>query len=247
MPAEGLPSARDGISACAPKAQSPMHRHNLSIDTQRWSDTFCGGRDRRRRQIRSKLDALGLSRIPKTAAVLDLCCGACESLDALHELGFRDLAGMDIQPLDEVLADVRYDVVPGDVESPPFEPESKDWILILHALHHLEGPEKIGRVLDRAYDVLRPGGRLSIIDFPNTPLLQLAFRLFRVPPLLITPYLRYYGSLVQEEWPYLKDYLPKFRRVEARLKNGQFEIESERRGLFLFFLTLRKPSAAEVA
>lgn len=221
-----------------------MHGHHLSVDTQRWSDAFRSGHDRRRRQITSKLRALGLSRVPKTASVLDLCCGACESLDALHELGFRDLAGMDLQPIDEALADTRYSIVSGDVEAPPFEPESKDWILILHALHHLEGPEKIGRVLDRAYDVLRPGGRLSIIDFPNTPLLRLAFRLFRVPPLLITPYLRYYGSLVQEEWPYLKEYLPQFKRVEERLKSGQFEIESERRSLFLFFLTLRKPIAA---
>lgn len=218
-----------------------MHGHHLSVDTQRWSETFVAGRDRRRRQITSKLDALGLSRIPKTAAVLDLCCGACESLDALYELGFRDLAGMDLQPLDGVLANPRYAVVAGDVESPPFEPQSKDWILILHALHHLEGPEKIGRVLDRAYALLRPGGRLSIIDFPNTPLLRLAFRLFRVPPLLITPYLRYYGGLVQEEWPYLKEYLPQFDRVRARLEDGQFEIESKRRSMFLFFLTLRKP------
>jgi SAM-dependent methyltransferase len=221
-----------------------MHGHHLSVDTQRWSQAFLGGQDRRRKQITSKLNALGLERIPKTAAVLDLCCGACESLDALYETGFRDLAGMDLQPLDAVLASPRYEVVAGDVEAPPFPAASKDWILILHALHHLEGPEKIGRVLDRAYEMLRPGGRLSIIDFPNTPLLRFAFRLFRVPPLLITPYLRYYGSLVQEEWPYLKDYLPKWKRVEARLKNGQFEIESEKRSLFLFFLTLRKPAAA---
>ena len=64
-----------------------------------------------------------------------------------------------------------------------------------------------------------------------------------MPPLLITPYLRYYGGLVQEEWPYLKDYLPQFKRVHARLENGQFEIESKRRSMFLFFLTLRKPVA----
>jgi SAM-dependent methyltransferase len=224
-----------------------MHGHHLSVDTQRWSETFVAGADRRRRQITAKLNALGLSRIPKTAAVLDLCCGACESLDALYELGFRDLAGMDLQPLDAVLSSPRYEVVAGDVEAPPFAAESKDWILVLHALHHLEGPEKIGRVLDRAYAMLRPGGRLSIIDFPNTPLLRFAFRLFRVPPLLITPYLRYYGGLVQEEWPYLKDYLPRFARVEARLKNGQFEVESERRSMFLFYLTLRKPAQAPAA
>lgn len=220
-----------------------MHGHHLSVDSQRWSQTFLGGQDRRRKQITSKLEALGLERIPTTAAVLDLCCGACESLDALYARGFRDLSGMDLQPVDAVLSNPRYEVVAGDVESPPFAPQSKDWILILHALHHLEGPEKIGRVLDRAYAMLRPGGRLSIIDFPNTPLLRFAFRLFRVPPLLITPYLRYYGSLVQEEWPYLKDYLPTWKRVEARLKNGQFEIESEKRSMFLFFLTLRKPLA----
>lgn len=218
-----------------------MHQPGAGPDSEAWYATYAADSARRKHAMPAKLRALGLDDTPRDAAVLDLCCGLCESLDALYAFGFRDLAGMDIRVSPDVAADPRFALVVGDVESPPFAPESKDWILLLHALHHLEGPEKIGRVLDRAYNILRPGGRLSVIDFTYTPLVRLALNLFRVRPLLVTPYLRYFGRLVREEWPQLSRYLPQIPRVLARLKDGQYVVESETTGLFYFSMTLRKP------
>jgi SAM-dependent methyltransferase len=209
-------------------------------ESAEWYAAYAADSVRRRVKMREKLRSVGLDRVARDAAVLDLCCGHCESLDVLYEDGFRALSGMDIQLASEVRADSRFALAEGDVESPPFAPQSQDWILVIHALHHLEGPQKIGRVLDRAHELLRPGGRLGLIDFTYNPVVLLALHLFRVKPLLVTPYLRYFGSLVQEEWPQLGRYLPQIPRVLARLKNGQFDVETERHGLFYFSMTLRK-------
>ncbi|HWT07506.1 MAG TPA: methyltransferase domain-containing protein [Xanthomonadales bacterium] len=217
-----------------------MHGNTAGHESAEWYEAYAADSGRRRAQMLEKLRSVGLDRVSRDAAVLDLCCGHCESLDVLYEHGFRRLCGMDIHLDRDVLADPRFALVEGDVESPPFARDSQDWILVIHALHHLDGPEKIGRVLDRAYELLRPGGRIGLIDFTYNPVVLLALRLFLVKPLLVTPYLRYFGSLVQEEWPQLSLYLPRIPRVLARLKNGQFDVETERHGLFYFSMTLRK-------
>src|SRR5262249_691356 len=120
---------------------------------------------------------------------------------------------------------------------------SVDWILIIHAMHHLGSPENIEGVLRHCYRILRPGGRLSVIDFPNSLQIRLAFWFFRQKLFLWTPYLKNFGNLIKEEWPFLKHYLPRFCRVRSLLLEGPFEIESKIDRFFYFFWTLRKPAA----
>jgi ubiquinone/menaquinone biosynthesis C-methylase UbiE/DNA-binding transcriptional ArsR family regulator len=49
----------------------------------------------------------------------------------------------------------------GDLEEPPIDPESVDLAIFSQALHHAEHPP---RALDAAYRILRPGGRLIVLD-----------------------------------------------------------------------------------
>src|SRR5947209_14342174 len=119
-----------------------MHGDMTGRDSAEWYAAYAADSARRRVKMREKLRSVGLDRVARDAAVLDLCCGHCESLDVLYEDGFRRLSGMDIRLASDVRADARFALAEGDVESPPFAPQSQDWILVIHALHHLEGPEK---------------------------------------------------------------------------------------------------------
>ena len=197
--------------------------------------------ERRRSAMPVKLRKLGLDREKTDIRILDLCCGNGKTLDALYGMGFRDLRGADIVISRDLGADPRFNTCAADATALPLASGSFDWVLILHALHHLGPEERIRTVLAECYRLLRPGGRLAVIDFPNSPQIRFAFWCLRRNFWLFTPYLRYFGRLVQEEWRFLKGYLAEWPRVRSLLHGGPFEIETYRQELFCYFLTLRKP------
>jgi SAM-dependent methyltransferase/biotin operon repressor len=49
----------------------------------------------------------------------------------------------------------------GDIEAPPIEDASLDLAILSQALHHAEHPQK---ALDAAFRILKPGGRLIVLD-----------------------------------------------------------------------------------
>jgi ArsR family transcriptional regulator len=49
----------------------------------------------------------------------------------------------------------------GDIENPPIEDASLDLAILSQALHHAEHPQ---RTLDSAFRILKPGGRLIVLD-----------------------------------------------------------------------------------
>lgn len=57
------------------------------------------------------------------------------------------------------LANLEYRI--GDIENPPIENESLDLAILSQALHHAEHPQ---RALDAAFRILKPGGRLIVLD-----------------------------------------------------------------------------------
>ena len=57
------------------------------------------------------------------------------------------------------LANLEYRI--GDIDDPPIEPESLDLAILSQALHHAERPQ---RALDAAHRILKPGGRLMVLD-----------------------------------------------------------------------------------
>lgn len=57
------------------------------------------------------------------------------------------------------LANLEYRL--GDIEEPPIENESLDLAILSQALHHAEHPQ---RAIDSAFRILKPGGRLIVLD-----------------------------------------------------------------------------------
>lgn len=213
-------------------------------ETAHWHATYgdVTARERRRAAMPVKLRKLGADRVPTDAAVLDMCCGNGEALEALYAMGYRNLHGLDITLPDELRSDGRFTVTSGNALTTPLE-RRFDWIIIVHAMHHFETADNAIALIDRCSGLLAPGGRLSILDFPDSPQIRAAFWFFRQRPLLLTPYLRNFGTLIQEEWPFLQHYLPQFRQIWSRLHSGDLEIEIERNELFYFYLTLRRSGA----
>ena len=57
------------------------------------------------------------------------------------------------------LANLEYRI--GDIEDPPIDANSLDLAILSQALHHAEHPQ---RALDAAFRILKPGGRLIVLD-----------------------------------------------------------------------------------
>ncbi len=208
-----------------------------------WLSTYTEDRWYRRRkaEMRPKLERLGLGRADRRSRVYDMCCGTGEALETLYEMGFRDLHGVDITAYPHLAGDTRFDVHQADVRAVDVPDASVDWVINVHSLHHLQTAQNVRLFLDECYRILRPGGRLAIVDFPGSPQIHLAFRSFLVKWWLVTPYLKWFGSLIENEWHFLPGYLAQWPRTRKLLLKGKFRVVSYRRGFFYYYLTLAKP------
>lgn len=220
-----------------------VQRTTKDAEPEAWSASYHHPEESRRRRAKlpAKLAELGLDRADRSARVLDLCCGAGEALNALHEMGFRDLAGMDLSVPDALAKDRRFEIHRGDVRKLPFADASCDWVLLIHAMHHLETLEGVRTVLEEIRRVLKPGGRVGIIDFDGSWKTETVFWLFRQEKLLIAPPLERFGKLIQNEWSFLRHYLRQWPEIEILLYKNGWQVERIDPGLFHFRLTLRKP------
>lgn len=221
----------------------PSRDETRPTESDLWHEAYANPTaiGRRRGAMPAKLSRLGVDRAKREASILDLCCGHGEALDCLYGMGFRRLYGLDLRVDEQLAGDARFQTQAADALAPPYPDATFDWIVNIHAMHHLASAERVSRMLEECWRLLRPGGRLGIIDFPASPQVRLAFWFFRQDRFLWTPYLKNFGRMVQEEWSFLKDYLPQWPHVRSLLQDGRLQVEQCRRRLFYFYLTLRKP------
>jgi SAM-dependent methyltransferase len=196
---------------------------------------------RRASSHKRKLERLGVLRLPRSARVLDLCCGTGEALRILHDEGFTNLSGSDIT-IDEDLRNepwVKLDA--SDACALPHATGAFDAVICMHSLHHLGGMVRIGKVLDECVRVLAPGGRLMVLDHYDSAQLRAAFWGLHKPWLTWpTAGLRNFRLQHEEEWPFMYEYLDSWPAVPAMLRSLPCEAEVEKRGVFFFYWTGRK-------
>lgn len=201
--------------------------------------------ERRRAQIPQKLARLNIRDVTGTSnscRILDVGCGSGETLEALYGLGYRDLSGIDIDiPSQDLLQDKRFNTQVADALHMPFADNSFDLIVNIHVLHHFMTADRVKRFLSECNRVLKPGGRLAILDFPSSPQIRFAFWLFRQNWFLQTPYLKWFGNIIQEEWCFLEGYLQQWPQTKYHLTTGPLRLVSRHDKLFYYYLNLEKP------
>lgn len=196
---------------------------------------------RRKQAMPKKLNRLEIDSAPKDSTILDMCCGYGECLDTLNSIGFKNLYGIDLELNPEFAKDKRFHLIKGDSRQTGLDSEKFDYILNIHAMHHLGQPDDIKIFRDECYRLLKPGGKMLIIDFDNSFLIRLAFWTFRTGLLNQTRYLRYMTGLIKSEWTFLKDYLPQWHAIEGLWLKGPFNVKKVKKDLFYFHWILEKP------
>ncbi len=110
-----------------------------------------------------------IRRLTRPGAVLDVGCGRGFTLRFLSDLGYRavgvELSELAAQHARETLG---LDIRTGDFLSQPFEAGEFEAVVFWHSLEHIRDPL---RAIDRASEILRPGG-LLVVAVPNFQSMQ---------------------------------------------------------------------------
>jgi ubiquinone/menaquinone biosynthesis C-methylase UbiE len=125
------------------------------------------------RKFRRRLIALGIAQCPREANVVELFCGRGNGLEALAQLGFHRIEGVDLSPrlLKQYKGSAACYVA--DCRQLPFIDDSKDIVIVQGGLHHLISlPDDLEQVLSETRRVLRKSGRLVVVEPWWTPFLR---------------------------------------------------------------------------
>jgi ubiquinone/menaquinone biosynthesis C-methylase UbiE len=196
---------------------------------------------RRKKTHLQKLKKTGFLDLPKTAKILDVACGEGEMLDLMAETGFSDLAGLDpFEPSRR--RTLAWKFVQGSGGKLPFQVNDFDVILCAHALHHFSGVEEIKQFLNEAERVLRPGGRLYIIDHYDSWQLGMAHFLLMSPLAKWGSWTSAFHDQLCAERKELDSYVKHYPEVRRAILAASFSVKQWRQDLFFFYFEGRKRS-----
>ena len=120
-----------------------------------------------------RLKKIGAATWPPDAEIVELFCGRGNGLQALEQLGFTKIEGVDLSPrlLAEYRGSARCTVA--DCRRLPFADRSKDILIVQGGLHHLTiFPEDLEKTFGEMRRVLKKEGRVMFVEPWLTPFLR---------------------------------------------------------------------------
>jgi ubiquinone/menaquinone biosynthesis C-methylase UbiE len=135
------------------------------------------------RKFERRLRALGADRLDRSARVLEICCGRGNALVAWRRLGFRRAVGLDLSYALLRLSDAGASRIVGDIRAMPVAAASQDIVAVHGGLHHLTSLADLDATLTEVARVIRPDGRVVIVEPWSTPFLTAVHALSRQRPI----------------------------------------------------------------
>ena len=175
-------------------------------------------------------ELVALAKKDKPAVILDVATGTADLAIALKKaLPEASVVGVDFAP--EMLEHGRSKVAKknldvtleqGDGQNLAFKDNSFDLVTIAYGIRNFSDRQ---RGLDEFYRVLKPGGKLMVLEFPPPPK-GLFGRLFRLYFLGITPYIAGFVAGRKEAYAYLGESVLNFYEPDvfaAMLQRSGFD------------------------
>ncbi len=170
-----------GVPDAHAHAHPSLDTEGLTIDWARLYDLLTRAL-LMRRQGKYVKSILALAQIQPGESVLDVGCGTGTLAIAARLNAPEDsvIHGLDASPAmierarqKAAQADANVDFQPGLAEALPFADATFDLVMSSMVMHHLPGDLK-ARAFAEMYRVLKPGGRLLVVDFepPANPLVR---------------------------------------------------------------------------
>ena len=133
------------------------------------------------RKFIGRLKFMGAMKWPRNARIVELFCGRGSGLRALHQLGFREVEGIDLSPSLAAEYAGPGKILVGDCRRLPFEKASKDILIVQGGLHHLPAlPGDLDQTLSEAERVLTDDGLLVVVEPWATLFLSVSHALCRI-------------------------------------------------------------------
>lgn len=179
--------------------------------------------EQERRKFIRRLRSLGVDRWDRRASVLEICSGRGNGLVAWRQLGFHNVTGVDLSPALVEASELRRSCVVGDARWLPIRTASRDVAIVQGGLHHLPQLEDVGTALAEMHRVLKPDGRIIVIEPSLTPFLRVVHFVTERPlARAMSGKLDAFAAMTDEERPTYERWLargePGFEALTARFE-----------------------------